>query len=402
MSIVAPVSPPPHQPDPLAWQPLPHGGLNGGVDAIAVLGSDLYVGGSFTETADGLVQNLNGIAKLSGGNWTALLHNGVKGSVTALAVSGTDLYVGGYFTTTADGGVPNLNNIARLSGGITWQALANNGLNWDVTGLGVNNGDLYVGGYFSQTADGAVKDLNLIAKYSAGNWSALPNKGLADPIEISIHCCSVRTFAFSGNNLYAGGIFYKTGDGAQQNLYDVAKLSGGVWSTPNNGLIYSLNSGLLGVVHSLLFSGGGLYATGVFTETGDGQVKNLNGIARLTGETWSALPHNGLKQLHVSGGDALVGRGTEVYVGGFFTETADGQVQNLNSIAKYSGGAWAPLPNNGLNNTVAVLAFNGNDLYAGGYFTGTADGLVTNLNNIAVLSLPAIPNFPIFLPVVRR
>ena len=49
-----------------------------------------------------------------------------------------------------------------------------------------------------------------------------------------------------------------------------------------------------------------------------------------------------------------------------------------------------------------MLAFNGNDLYAGGLFTGTADGLVHGLNNIAVLSLPAIPNFPVFLPLVRR
>ena len=327
------------------------------------MGNDLYVGGLFTATADGQVQNLNGIAKLSGGNWTALPHTG-------------------------------------LNGGSTWQALANHGLNTEVRSLAFNNGDLYVGGFFNQTADGTVPDLNLIAKYSTDTWHALPNKGLN--VGFGLHAFWVNTFAFSGNDLYDGGSFNRTGDGTQQNLYDMAKLSGGVWSTPNNGLIYSLNSGLQGVVHSLLFSGGDLYATGVFTETGDGQVKNLNSIARLTGGIWSALPHNGLKQLNVSGGDALTGRGSELYVGGFFTETADGQVQNLNNIAKYSGGAWAPLPNNGLNGAVGVLAFKGNDLYAGGYFTGTADGLVHGLNNIAVLSLPAVPNFPIFLPVVRR
>jgi hypothetical protein len=47
---------------------------------------------------------------------------------------------------------------------------------------------------------------------------------------------------------------------------------------------------------------------------------------------------------------------------------------------------------------VDILAFNGNDLYAGGLFTETADGLVQNLNNIAVLSLPAIPYYPVFVP----
>jgi hypothetical protein len=92
----------------------------------------------------------------------------------------------------------------------------------------------------------------------------------------------------------------------------VAKLTGGVWSAPNSGLIYSLHSGFLGVVHSLHFSGGLLVATGVFTETGDAQVTNMNGFARLTGGAWSALPHNGLKLFNLAGGGALGGRRTEL------------------------------------------------------------------------------------------
>jgi len=108
---------------------LSNDGLWGQPYALAVSGSDLYVGGDYTQTYDGAVTNLNGIAKYSGNTWSALAHNGLNDGVTALTVMGSDLYVGGIFTQTADSTVTNLNGIAKYSGGGTWSALANNGLN---------------------------------------------------------------------------------------------------------------------------------------------------------------------------------------------------------------------------------------------------------------------------------
>jgi hypothetical protein len=90
------------------------------VRALAVSGSDLYVGGAFTQTADGAVTNLNNIAKFSGSAWSALPNNGLNDSVNALAVSGSNLYVGGQFTQTTDGAVTNLNRIAKLGPPSTW------------------------------------------------------------------------------------------------------------------------------------------------------------------------------------------------------------------------------------------------------------------------------------------
>jgi hypothetical protein len=119
----------------LAWQALPHKGIshNGGVHALAVIGSDLYVGGNFQATEDSAI-TLNNIAKFSGGAWSALPHNGLNDAVRALAVSGRDLYLGGYFSQTADLAVINLNNIAKFSGG-AWSALPNHGLNMFVHAL---------------------------------------------------------------------------------------------------------------------------------------------------------------------------------------------------------------------------------------------------------------------------
>ena len=68
------------------------------VTALAIKGSELYVGGSFTE-AGGVPASL--IAKWNGSSWSAL-GNGLRTSayspgVKALVVCGDDLYAGGDF-----------------------------------------------------------------------------------------------------------------------------------------------------------------------------------------------------------------------------------------------------------------------------------------------------------------
>jgi hypothetical protein len=90
----------------------------GTVYALAVSGTDLYAGGTFT-TAGGLPANR--IAKWNGSAWSALGAGiGPAGfTVYALTVSGTDLYAGGDFTTA--GGVPAI-HIAKWNGS-AWSPL---------------------------------------------------------------------------------------------------------------------------------------------------------------------------------------------------------------------------------------------------------------------------------------
>src|SRR5437773_6019989 len=91
-------------------------GINDYVYALAVSGSDVYAGGQFT-MAGGSAANY--IAKWNGSSWTAL-GSGLGGgsmesppSVAALAVSGSDVYVGGTFTTA---GGASANYMARWDG----------------------------------------------------------------------------------------------------------------------------------------------------------------------------------------------------------------------------------------------------------------------------------------------
>src|SRR6266545_5062595 len=113
-------------------------GVNGYVSAIAVSGSDLYVGGRFNTVGGLFVRN---IAKWDSatGAWSALGEGVFGNDVYAIAVSGTDVYVGGSFNA-AGGPLASANNIARWDGN-GWSPLGV-GVNGAVYALAVSGSDL--------------------------------------------------------------------------------------------------------------------------------------------------------------------------------------------------------------------------------------------------------------------
>lgn len=92
-------------------------GMNNAVFAIVISGSDVYVGGAFTDAGGN--PNADRIARWNGSSWHAL-GAGLNGGVNALASSGSDIYVGGNFTDA--GGDTNADRIARWNG-TSWSAL---------------------------------------------------------------------------------------------------------------------------------------------------------------------------------------------------------------------------------------------------------------------------------------
>jgi len=108
-----------------SWSALGSGVGGYSVTAIAISGSDVYVGGSFT-AAGGVPANY--IAKWNGSSWSAL-GSGVSGGsfdqVKAIAISGSDVYVGGTFTTAGVNvsnhfGIWHMPPAANLVGHVTW------------------------------------------------------------------------------------------------------------------------------------------------------------------------------------------------------------------------------------------------------------------------------------------
>jgi N-acetylneuraminic acid mutarotase len=348
------------------WHALPNQGLDNTVYALAMVGTDLYVAGVFAKTGDGAIANLTGIARYStaDGAWHALNNEGLNNTVRALAVVGSDLYVGGLFTQTGDGSLTNLGRIARYdttSG--TWHALSHQGLDNAVYDLMVAGRDLYVGGVFDRTGDGSLTKLGRIARYdtTSDTWHALNRQGLNS---------TVHALVMEGSNLYVGGEFTSTGDGLLKKLGYIARYDteAGTWHGLNH-------RGLNSWVMAMAIVGSDLYVGGEFNMTAD-FVLPLGKIARydIIGDTWHTLNNQGLDAF-VS---ALNAVGSDLYVGGGFVQTGDASRSlNRIARYQTTTGTWHGLRNQGLDAPVYALEVSGDDLYVGGWFAQTRDGALT-------------------------
>ncbi len=334
------------------WSGLPGGGVGGWVYAIAVSGSDVYIGGRFNgvppyPSVDGTFN----IAKWNRTNdtWSAL-GSGVTGIVYSIVLSGTEVYVGGDFSDAS--GVPNTQNIARWNGS-NWSALGS-GASGEVRAIVVSGSEVYVGGDFS-AASGAPNTQH-IARWNGSSWS-----GLGSGVSGEVYGMAVGT-----DGLYVGGLFTAAGDKVSRSF---ALWHGTVANPPNPGDMYWDSRfnvlGTNGDVYALAVSGSDVYVGGHFTMAGG---VSANYIAKWNGSNWSRLGsgmNNDVSTLAVSGSD--------VYAGGAFTMAGG---VSANYIAKWNGSSWSEL-GAGTNMDVSVLAVNGSDVYVGGWLT-TAGGVGAN------------------------
>jgi len=358
------------------WFALPNRGLDRRVRDGILIGDDLYLGGMFTKTADGSLTDLGGVVRYDTANqtWHALPNQGLSSESIVLAVVQQDLYVGGSFTETVDGALLDLGYLARYDPtAAVWHALPNQGLNHHVHALVVAGSDLYAAGYFTETGDGSMTDLGHVARYDTvgGSWHALSNQGLNG---------NVYVLAVDGDDLYAGGNFLQTGDGAVTQLGNIARYNRA------NGSWHALpNQGLDDTVTALLVSGNDIYVGGAFTQTSDGALTDLGGLARFdtVDGSWHALPNQGLNDQVYE----FFELDQVLYVGGAFTQTGDGSHIELGNIARFdiASQTWDALPNQGFNSWVYTFTPVDGDLYVGGEFNGSGDNAVRGLGYIARL-----------------
>jgi len=200
------------------WSALGTGSSNGvsgilaSVLALAVVGNEVYVGGGFT-SAGGVSANNVARFNTQTNTWSSLgtgSSNGVFGGVEALAVSGNEVYVGGYFTSA--GGV-SARNVARFNTQTnTWSSLgtgSSNGVDSLVFALAVVGNEVYVGGEF--TSAGGVR-ANGVARFNTqtNTWSTL-GTGSSNGVSVGGVSGGVYALAVSGNEVYVGGRFTSAG-----------------------------------------------------------------------------------------------------------------------------------------------------------------------------------------------
>jgi hypothetical protein len=205
------------------WSTLGTGSSNGvsgilaSVLALAVVGNEVYVGGYF-DSAGGVSANsvarfntqTNTWSSLGTGSSNGVSVGGVFGGVEALAVSGNEVYVGGRFTSA--GGV-SARNVARFNTQTnTWSSLgtgSSNGVDSLVFALAVVGNEVVVGGEF-RSAGGV--SANGVARFNTqtNTWSTL-GTGSSNGVSIGGVSGGVYALAVSGNEVYVGGRFISAG-----------------------------------------------------------------------------------------------------------------------------------------------------------------------------------------------
>ena len=359
--------------------------INGTIQAIAVSGTDIYVGGSFTNA--GGHAGVNYLAKWDGFTWSAVgAPYAFNDQVDAIVISGSNIYVGGRFTNVA--GTATADYMAKWNGS-TWSALGSNvagtdgALNHWVQAIAVSGADVYVGGFFTDAGGAATADF--VAKWNGAAWSGIGSDGAgggAIAPTTDTPSPAVFSLAVSGTDLYVGGVFSDvTGIVEADSL---AKWNGSTWSALGSG---SCNTGCGAIagpagVYALAVSGTDLYVGGAFTDVAEGVGSPRDNVVKWNGSTWSALGSNGT-------GDGALGApvhalamiGTDLYVGGDFYDAAD--IATADRIARWDGAAWNSMGSGGpdggaISGDVNALAASpsGADLYVGGEFTDTA-GIAT-------------------------
>ena len=371
---------------------------NGTVNAAAISGNTLYLGGSFTrvgpttgggvplDSASGqalagfahVVGQVNAVAPDGAGGWyiggtftsvggaprSNLAHVLGDGSVTgwdpaavgavyALARSGTTVYVGGGFVSV--GGQPR-SRIAALDAGTGLATDWDPGANGNVRALAVAGATVYAGGDFTATGGQGRDRIAALDSVTA----------LATPWDPGANG-TVRALAVGDGVVYAGGYFNSIG--GQWRGY-VAALD------EATGLATSWNPDADGQVFALAAPGGAVYVGGQFFSVG-GQSRSF--IAALD-------PGTGLATSWAPDADGQVGAlavsGGTVYAGGDFLGIGGRARSRIAALDALTGLAtdWDP----SAYGSVLALAVSGGTVYAGGSFGGMG-GLARN--NVAALDL---------------
>ncbi|MFN0085442.1 MAG: hypothetical protein ACKVX9_08645 [Blastocatellia bacterium] len=296
-------------------------GLNGDINSLAIGGGYLYAGGSFTTARNSASDTLsaNSIARWNGASWSALgtgsgtTGNGVwspgRANVSGIALIGSDVYAGGSFTKAQTSGSSSINAycIARWSAATgAWAALglgttsSSNGVSGDVLALTVFNGELIVGGTFSFAYNdvGSSVSANKVVRWNGTAWSSL---GTGTGTGGNGVDGTVYSLATGGGGLFVGGDFGSAYNGSSGGIgvtsvsaNNIARWNGQSWASMGTSS-GATGNGANGFVNALSVAGGDLFAGGVFTRVYNSGSNNVtvDNTARWSGTQWTGISGGG-------------------------------------------------------------------------------------------------------------
>ncbi|WP_299434993.1 PQQ-dependent sugar dehydrogenase [uncultured Maribacter sp.] len=269
------------------------------------------------------------------------IENGVNGIVETIVEKDGNVYVGGSFSQVGNG--VSVNNFAIYDKIEGWKSLGGDGPNGKVKTIAITRtGDLYIGGEFSSIDGVSVQN---IAFWNGSNWSSL-NSGINGPVS--------KIVVDSKGNVYAGGTFETAGGKLVNNI--------AVWKENKWEGLTDLGSSIPGTNNEIrsiaIDENDTVYFGGNFDSAGN---INANRIATWNGVNWGTLGDGTSGFVH-----AILVKEDYVYVGGNFL-LANGT--KVNRIARWNitSKEWESL-GNGVSGNVNSLAYDGNYLFVGGDF----------------------------------
>jgi hypothetical protein len=297
------------------WAALGSSTLNGAVHAIAYFGGKVYVGGVFTNAGGN--PNADFLAVWDGTSWGTVCTapgSAITANVSALQVIGSTLYVGGSFQNGAGIASADYLLACDLNTGAPRSTVAADG---DFSGAvyaltADSHGALYAGGGFINLD--RIPAADKVAYLDGGGWHAMgsgtgPSGGAVTDF--------VRSLAANGTDVYIGTDSTDVAGIAQAD--HVVKWNGSAWSA-----VGSNTAGTDGwfpastSINALTTSGSSVFAGGTF--------QNANGdpladqIAYFDGTTWHPLGSNGAGNGPLNGNvTALATFDRKLYAGGSFT-----------------------------------------------------------------------------------
>lgn len=333
-----------------AWNPDP----NGSVGALAVSGSTVYLGGSFSGTDDiGGSATRNHVAAVDTTNGTPTSWNpDPSGAVVAIFPAASTVTIAGGFAGV--GGVAR-SNVAAFDAGTGAVTGWNPDVNGTVKALVPDGSKVYLGGEFA--GPGSVNAGSEVIRVGLAAVDATSGQLLSgfNPQEIP----DVQALLLSGGTLYVGGSFSGViGQGVYRSYLAAVDADTGTvtsWNPP------ALNE----EVNALALSGTTLYVGGNFTKAGTSGRANAaafdTGSGALRG--WNPSP-DGIVY-------ALAASNSTVYLGGYFANVDSTPRAGVAAVDTTEGAlqAWNPaLTQTSGPPNVSAIALEGEEVYLGGDF----------------------------------
>ena len=343
---------------------------NSPVQALALAGSTLYVGGGFTSIGGQSRPYLAGVDKATG---TASSFNPQPGSaVTTLATDGTTLFVGGNFTTVVNGATMR-NYLAAFTlstGGVTtWNPNANA----SVQALGLSGTALVAGGSFTYLK--SVSQNGLVALDAA---TGTANTAFVANFNAYSSGYVPQTMAVVGSTLYLGGFLYQFNGASVSNLLGLNKATGD---------LSSFAPTINGTVTSLVTDGNALFVGGHFTQAGGGVRNRLAAFTLSTGAltSWNPNANSPVQTLGLSG--------TGIVAGGSFTYLNYQTRSRLASLTNTGQVNLAFSPPSLSGVTANTLLVTGSKLYLGGSFNSYTNSNGVSSANASVTAFDKVMGF---------